>query len=156
VAEIVITITEVEDDRQVRVQAVDGEDFTDAEADTLASAALVELDRIRALRATKAYPVHVKPATRVERSRTYDLGRGSGPTSKDEDGVDYRELEETVPDSPLFCPDCDRVLQAGSWPADKPGPGFAFLVCPRVPPPPLPEADWPCHEGCLVACGEPR
>ena len=46
------------------------------------------------------------------------------------------------------CPDCHRATHAGN--DAKAG---YFLTCPQVPVL-LPDGVKPCHEGCLIACGE--
>ena len=128
-----------------------GRALTPHEQERLVAVIGAELIRLDALAATAPHPVHAPPTFREDEIKTYDAVRFGIEREPDgDDGAPFWLFPETVRVAGLLvCPDCGRDLEAGNDPSMP----FTFLVCPRIPPGPLPAEDRPCHEGCALACG---
>jgi hypothetical protein len=130
-----------------------GRELSEDEQRRLLAAIGTELESIERRAATKPHPVHLKKGAYVVTPDVFakedivDEDSGKLLWSKG-DLLDRggRALAEPW----QHCPDCGNGVQAGNSPSV----AFDFLVCPRIPPGPLEPADRPCHEGCLVACGQ--
>lgn len=111
-----------------------------AELEDVASAALAELERRRAIH-LKPHRVHQKGALVALPDEIVDSS-----DDPDEDGYDPRPRGSKVTGSryagALSCPDCNRGLVGR-------GEGMA---CSQIPV--QAQGTQPCHPGCIVACGE--
>lgn len=128
-------------------------ELTQAERRAVADAIEGTLARLDAVAESLAHPVHLKKPVIEEPDLTGpDLDEdgqpipGTGGKPIELGGI-VQVTRRLSPEAER-CPDCSRPTVAGNDPAV----GFDFLACSNVLMP-LPKEDWPCHPGCMVACG---